>query len=445
MIVLVSMMMAMHDCTKYSKAQATIITVYNDLTVKLIESSYFPGEGLKVNYSSPVELDSLTIYEVPTSYKNDPSKFDNPSTKVVKVYPNPSTDNRAIRELIIDWTNPAMYQAVAYSNNGTIIRGISDTFKVKATTSNTKASVTVDRQSYVIGQNITTSIKRDDGTPYETQIVVYVVPAGASSPETLLSFVDWFSRQNTIKTTGKIPWLDNGWYKAIAYVNGTASSYRLGSSRAFQVLNPIKISMPRRTFIEGEFSNITLFNPLNLAEYVPDCLLCRPSLSIIPVNFTNSGESFTPYVYGTDGKDIQIIMAPGKYNFAVTRRIETVTSLIHVIPNSTFDVLPNPGTVRTDKKIYKVGEKISMTLTTRNKNVYPGKYIVWIVDPTNNQIRDIPVSITNVASQLTASILVDWVTENFATVFVAVQLPWYEGKWSRNFIWAKSDSIQITN
>jgi hypothetical protein len=425
----------------------------NDAGMKLLERSYFPGEGLNIVVANWVDIDYVKIFEVTSSYKNTPLRFN--SAPVVKVYKSPYF-YPVPRSLIIDWTKPGLYQAVAFSRYDQIIRSISDPFTVKANTDKSKAKITVDSTSYVLGQAINTTITREDGTPYDTQIRLFIGPANmtfqGNTPTTepfdfieVVGRATWISRSKTIKTSGQFPWLENGRYKVYVFVYDFYSSYFLGSSPSFRVTNPIKITMPKRRYIQGEDSPFDVYMPLDLEDYNTGCTDCGYiGLAIVQSNFTAGDESeITPHVWGT--RNDKIRMFPGLYRFAVVRRFDTGLRSAWFIANSTFEVVPNHPIVTTDKKVYKKGEKIALTLKTTRNIIYPETYEIHIVAESENSIQYKNASFVtdSVTNQLMTTVDVDW--SALGTVVAVIDSPWYVARWGISPVWGKSASFQIIN
>jgi hypothetical protein len=224
------------DGTKIAAKSDPLRIRQDDIDIKLVEKSYFPGEALNWKFSTNQDLRGIQIFEVPTSYKNDPSQFN--KARVVKWY-----SEWTGRRQIIDWTKPGLYQAVAISRYGQIIRGVSPVFKVKAEGSKTKTTVEVnDNDRYLDNRELVTyKITRKDGAPYETELQVYLVEADNDNPTMdqliLAASGKWKKKSDTIELKSYFPSeVDDGiWYKAIVDVHGSDGDYRLGISNSFKV------------------------------------------------------------------------------------------------------------------------------------------------------------------------------------------------------------------
>jgi hypothetical protein len=424
---------------------------HENIDIILYERSYFPGEGMNWTFSSSLDVGDTRIFAVPYSLKNNQLRFNDAT--VVKQFYNPPYDN-GMRRHVVEWSKPGLYQAVAFSEYGQIIRGISNTFKVKAETSKSKTKISVDSSSYVTGQSITTTITREDGTPYQTQLRIDLVPASATSDADFawdnrryVGYLSWDTKSKTITNTGKIPWCNNGWYKVLVIVDGYDSEYRLGVSSAIQVEIPIKVDLSKHTYLQGEKGSVDIDNPIDLEQYVPETDgSASVDIEIVPTGFVpqrkNDG-SYDPFVYRLQ-EDFVATMVPGEYQFVVNFHLNEEIRGSYEIADSTFKVLENNPIVKTDKKSYKKGDTIILTLTTRRNKVFPESYPVYIVSESDNNIQYKMASFETdtVVNQLTTTILVDWL--EVGKVLAVVESPWYVSRWGMSWIWGKSETFTIT-
>jgi hypothetical protein len=221
--------------------------------------------------------------------------------------------------------------------------------------------------SYYAGQDATIVITRPSGPLFRANVGISFVPINASlentSPDHVVELDS--SRVTTNFTLRIDARKDRGTYKVITFIGSTYSSgLRWGQSKAFELKRPlIMISMPKRNLTQGEKVDIDVYNPYFDFDYY-NGYYEEYEFRIIawnyPRNSTFTRASNLPTSMSVD-------LGPGVYKFGLFLQTKYESIFKYTIPNSTFRVIQNRGIVTTDKTSYRIGEKMSFSLTSSKK------------------------------------------------------------------------------
>jgi hypothetical protein len=394
-----------------------------------LKGSYYPGQEIVLDVTSEFYGSYYKIFKVNSSYKDDPYQF-NTATVVhastISSFLEPTTHT-----IPIDWTKPGLYQMVMFTTYNQIIIAVSDVFTINRVDSLAQ-SVTTDMTSYYAGQNLTVTISRPTGTLFDSEITIALIPANQSIYQSsihqnlITTTVQWDKSKSIMEFTWTIPaTLRQGSYKVIPYIGKISDAIRLGVSKAFQIKRTlIQITMPKRTITQGETITFDTYTPyFDMPSYEDTYSGYRFAIVLWnydPNNNQTNGTLNTEYQPVDEfNKNMTVkvrfnSLDPGTYKFALQYYTKYDQTVLYNIPNTTFRLERNTFTVTTDKSRYRIGDTMSISLTTSKKVPLLGLYGSWFYPgldvapyfkyiPIQNEQED-----TSPSSTITETTKVDW-------------------------------------
>lgn len=405
-----------------------------------LNDSYYPGEFLLVNSTvneygdygdsgddchgdnvddcfSRSDRDSIDdyfiVFEVQFSFIDDPYKFNMAQKKSYRrLRPDTTID------YLIDWNKPGKYQLVAFLPFSQVIKGISNVFEVKRNNNTTKTIVKTDATSYSPGQFINLTLTRSVGTPFTKYIAISLFHANTSRLEEsnakLFYFdrLEWKSSSVTMQFQPRIDFITRGSYKFVVHIDQNfypfdVNRYRLGVSNVFRVKRPlITIRTAKREFLRGETVEYKVYNP-----YFP---LEDPSRSgfvygIIPWDFNENSSIYN--INSVLPNQMAVGADAGLYRFALILYQRYFDPYIAPLSKSAFRVLENNFILWTDKRSYRNGETMVVSLSSSAK-VPLLQHFFGFIFPALSTIIQGYIPMTNdsapAAAVINTSSVVDW-------------------------------------
>jgi hypothetical protein len=396
-----------------------------------LKDSYYPGQEIVLNVTAEYYESYYKIYKVNSSYKDDPYIFN--SATMVHVSTITCLLEPSTHQIHVDWTIPGLYQMVMFTKYSQII-AVSDVFTLNRVDSLAQ-SVTTDLESYYAGQNLTLTISRPNGTLFDSNIAIALIPANQSlyqssiQDEPIIYTRQWDKSESIMEFLLPLSaTLSDGPYKIISYIGSSkiSNAIRLGVSKEFQIQRTlIQITMPKRNITQGETINFNVYTPyFDMTSYETTYTGYRfaiVSWNYDPDNNKTNGILNTYYqkndvFNGTITlKERFNNLDPGTYRFALLYYTQYDQTVLYTIPNTTFRLERNNFILTTDKNRYQIGDKMSISLTTSKKVPLFGIFGSWFhpgsinvppyykyVSIQNEQNETYPSSVINETT------IVDW-------------------------------------
>jgi hypothetical protein len=244
---------------------------------------------------------------------------------------------------------------------------------------------------------------------FNSSIGISFVPAANTSR--ILGYPDhvvqWDSSQVTMTFVLRIdPRTNRGTYKVVAFIGNPISAFRLGISKGFQIKRPLmKINMPKRNLTQGETVVLNVYNPyFDFNQF--SATYSGYHFRIVPWNYPTNGTFETiaelPIMF--------VRLNPGTYKYALFSYSKYSSTFMYAIPNSTFRVIQNNGIITIDKESYRIGDLMSISLTSTRKVPLSGPFQSWFFPQSNlfPYSKYIPFEESQGAVVINETTTVDW-------------------------------------